>query len=224
MLLFSSFPPFIICIHLDYHLYTSQVFVLCILQSLGCFVSLSLSHTLFILLLSLALRHLIMCFSRPLSFIKFKGINHQSDAWSPVLQWLFSFSLTSSHTRHITSPSYPNITCNSLHIVFQGRKCIQHACMRFVPCPFPLFLTLWVTQCPLCVPNTCNNQPWISFLSLQALYCMFDSCLRLQYCGYGYLTQKVCSSQGRLGSGRGSKGAKCYFLAGKRPKTCFLDI
>ena len=129
-----SFPPFIICIHLDYHLYTSifkslicsaspsfithpvcplfmpfshscynhhacrchsQLFVLCILQSLGCFVycqqlplshSLSHTHTLFILLLSLALHHLIMCFSRPLSFIKFKGINHQSDAWSPVMQ------------------------------------------------------------------------------------------------------------------------------------------
>jgi len=53
---------------------------------------------------------------------------------------------------------------------------------------------------------------------------MFDPGLRLQYCRYGYLTQKVCSSQSRLGSVRGSKGAKCDFQVGKRPKTCFSDI
>ena len=143
-----------------------------ITTSLICYIVPSYHHAFIFCTFSKVLAVLSSCLSHTRPFFKFKGINHQPDAWLPVF---LQSSYTYLFTHHVsygcslcipTSPSYPNITCNGLHIVFRGRNFIQHACMMCVPCPFPLFLTLWVTQYAHCVPNACDNQPIISFLAL----------------------------------------------------------
>lgn len=203
-----------------------------VLAALWCFPSSCLSHALICSCFWLCTTSSCLSHATVVTHVSDSKVSttHLMHGHLSCRQWLFSFSLTSSHTIicHMSAPSasshhhhIPTSPATASTLSFRAETlsnmhvwCLCHVHFHY----FWLCGSLGAH----CVPNACNNQPWISFLSLLWLKCIFEPLFEAPVLLVWVFNTKSLFVTGLFGVRKGVERGKALFFGGKTAKIQFF--